>query len=163
MSSVERVLIFSIKAGAGHLRAAQALEQAFHEEHPGVEVRHVDALELTNPAFRKTFTGVYERLVKHLPSVWGLIYGNLERRPANHWAKKWTTLFNSAHSGKIVKAAEEFAPDRIICTHYFPAEVLAARRRKGKLAPPLHIVLTDYDIHIMWIRGRRRRLFRRDR
>ena len=66
MSSVQRVLILSIKAGAGHLRAAQALEAAFHEEHPGVEVRHVEALQLTSPAFRKAFTGVYERLVKHL-------------------------------------------------------------------------------------------------
>jgi len=151
MSSVQRVLILSIKAGAGHLRAAQALEAAFHEEHPGVEVRHVEALQLTSAAFRKTFTGVYERLVKHLPSVWGLIYENLERKPVDSRVKKLTTLFDRANSRKIVKAAEEFAPDRIICTHYFPAEVLAAQRRKGKLATPLYVVLTDYDIHIMWI------------
>jgi len=54
----KRVLIISIKAGAGHLRAAQALEAAFGEQFPDLEIRHIEALEYTNKAFQRSFTAV---------------------------------------------------------------------------------------------------------
>jgi len=50
LGAAKRVLIISVKAGAGHIRAAQAIEAAFHEALPEVEVRNVDALDFTNRA-----------------------------------------------------------------------------------------------------------------
>jgi len=151
MASVERVLILSIKAGAGHLRAAQALEAAFAESHPEVEVRHVEALELTNAAFRRSFTGSYNQLVAHLPSVWGMIYEQMERKPTTSKMKRLAALVDRLNSRRLLKEVAGFAPDRVICTHYLPAEILGRRRRKGKLDAPLFVTLTDYDIHVMWI------------
>ena len=46
---------------------------------------------------------------------------------------------------------ENFKPDVIACTHFLPAEVLGAQRAKGKLRAPVYTILTDYDIHSMWI------------
>jgi UDP-N-acetylglucosamine:LPS N-acetylglucosamine transferase len=40
----DRVLIISVSAGAGHLRAAQAVEKAFSLLHAAKEVRNIDAL-----------------------------------------------------------------------------------------------------------------------
>jgi len=151
MGTAKRIAILSIKAGAGHLRAAAALVEAFHEAYPSVEVRHIETLEYASAAFRKSFTGTYERLVKHLPSVWRMIYEKLEAKPASSKTKKLTALFDRIDSRRILKEVEAFDPDRVICTHYFPAEILAARRRKGKLRGPVAVTLTDYDIHIMWI------------
>ena len=153
MAKPERVMILSVKAGAGHLRAAAALEEVFRTEYPAVEVRNVEALSLTSAAFRKTFTGAYEKLIKHAPSIWGLIYEQLEKKPPTSKTKRLATLLDRANSGRIAKEVDGFAPDRIVCTHYFPAEVLGPRRRKGKLAAPLFVALTDYDIHVMWIQG----------
>ena len=151
MSSTKRVLIVSVKAGAGHLRAAQAVEGAFREAHREVDVRNVDALSYTNAAFRKGFVAGYEKLVTAAPSLWGMIYGDFERRPADYAAKRLAVLIDRMHTVKFMQMVQEFDPDHVVCTHYLPAEPLAVARRKGKLRGKLSVVLTDYDIHTLWI------------
>src|SRR4030095_10208854 len=47
-----KVLILSASAGAGHVRAADALEKAFIQSSAAREVRHVDVLNYTNKVFR---------------------------------------------------------------------------------------------------------------
>jgi processive 1,2-diacylglycerol beta-glucosyltransferase len=151
MEDSQRVLLISVRAGAGHMRAAQAIEEALRGRFPQVEVRNIEALAYTNAAYRRSFTGGYERLSRDLPSVWGLIYAQLEKKPVDSKTKKLTQLFDRMNIRPILKVIREFAPQRIVCTHYLPAEILAARRRKGKLGAWLSVVLTDYDIHTMWI------------
>ncbi len=151
MNDIKKVMILSVKAGAGHLRAAEALAQVIQEEYPHVELSNIEALEYTNAAFRRSFTSAYNKLASDLPSVWGFIYEQMEKKSAQSKAKKLATLFDKINSRRILKAVEEFDPDRIICTHYFPAEILASRRRKGRLRAPVFVTLTDYDIHTMWI------------
>ncbi|MHC4886710.1 MAG: MGDG synthase family glycosyltransferase [Planctomycetota bacterium] len=150
MGKTTKVLIIAIKAGAGHLRAAAALDEVLSAK-PNVEVKQLEALEYTNAAFRKVFTETYHKLATDLPSVWGMIYGGLERKAVESRSKKLTTLLDRMNSRKLVKAVRDYAPDRIVCTHYFPAETLAALRRRGELDIPIHVTLTDYDIHTMWI------------
>ena len=48
---------------------------------------------------------------------------------------------------------EAWEPDAVICTHYLPAEVFSVRKRKGRFSASLSIVLTDFDIHTMWIQN----------
>lgn len=148
---VDRILVFSVKAGAGHLRAAQAVTHAIRERFPNVEVVSADALEYTNAAFRKGYTEGYETLVRNLPSVWERIYESLETKPADSNAKKLATLWSRLNTKHLLMFVENFKPDVIACTHFLPAEVLGAQRAKGKLRAPVYTILTDYDIHSMWI------------
>jgi UDP-N-acetylglucosamine:LPS N-acetylglucosamine transferase len=148
-----KVLILSVKAGTGHIRAAAAIEQAFKIEHPGVEVMNVEALEYTNAAFGKGYSNAYNRLATNLPSVWGMIYEQLEKKSAVSKTKRISTLFDRMNSARLLKLIKDYRPDRIICTHFFPAETFAAQRRKGKLHARLYVTLTDYDIHTMWIQN----------
>lgn len=151
MSAVRKVMILSIKAGAGHLRAAQAIEAAFRERYPDVEVQNIDALEYTNAAFRNSFTEGYETLAGSLPSVWGYLYETLDKRPADSRFKRVAALFDRLNAQPLKKKVLEFAPDRIVCTHYLPPEVFGPMRVKGTLAAPVFVALTDYDIHAMWL------------
>ena len=153
MHAKGRVLIISVKAGAGHMRAAAAIEEALKEKHPSIDVKNVDALEYTNAAFRKTFSNAYNTLATDLPSIWGYIYETMERKAADSKTKRLATLFDRMNSQAILKLVKEFAPAAIICTHYLPAEILGHARRSGKLAAPVSVVLTDYDIHTMWIQN----------
>ena len=69
-----RVLILSASVGAGHVRAAQAVEKAFRETHPEVEVSHQDVLDLTNRTFRRIYAQGYFDLVNKAPHVLGYFY-----------------------------------------------------------------------------------------
>ncbi|MBN2710963.1 MAG: glycosyltransferase [Planctomycetes bacterium] len=149
----KKVLIVSVKAGAGHIRAAQAIEETFKAHFPDIEVNNIESLEYTNTAFQKTFTGTYEKLAKDLPSVWGYIYEHLEKKPADSKAKKLATILDRANAKPLRKKIEEYNPDAIICTHYFPAEIMGQRKLKGKLKSKIYVTLTDYDIHTMWIQS----------
>ncbi len=50
-----RILILSASVGAGHLRAAEAVELALRETVPDAYVENLDVLQLTNAAFRRLY------------------------------------------------------------------------------------------------------------
>ncbi len=146
-----RVLIISAKVGAGHMRAAEALEAAFKRRYPAAQVRNMEALQYTNAAFRKSFTSGYSKLASDLPSVWEIIYETMERKAVDSKTKRFAMLIDRLNTRPLLKAVREFEPSAIICTHYLPAEILGHRVAKGRLDARLFVVLTDFDIHTMWI------------
>ena len=52
----QRIAILSVSAGAGHVRAAQALQAAAERWYPDLEVTHIDVMELVPKLFRKVYT-----------------------------------------------------------------------------------------------------------
>jgi UDP-N-acetylglucosamine:LPS N-acetylglucosamine transferase len=78
MDQSSRILILSASAGAGHLRAAQAIEQAACAK-TTCDVRHVDALDHTTKMFRRLYQKAYIDLVDHVPQTLGLIYDHLDK------------------------------------------------------------------------------------
>ena len=74
-----RVLILSASAGAGHLRAAQAIEIALAEAGGAEEVRNVDTLDYTNPVFRNLYSKAYIEMVNKTPELLGWLYDHLDK------------------------------------------------------------------------------------
>ena len=68
MSIAPRILVLSASVGAGHMRAAQAVELALREIVPDATVRNLDVLELTNAAFRRFYGKAYLDLVNKAPA-----------------------------------------------------------------------------------------------
>lgn len=52
---LQRVLVLSGSAGAGHVRAAQTIERALVATGRVREVRHVDILQYTSKLFRRVY------------------------------------------------------------------------------------------------------------
>ena len=50
-----RILVLSASVGAGHLRAAEAVELALRQTVPDAHVQNLDVLELTNRLFRRVY------------------------------------------------------------------------------------------------------------
>jgi processive 1,2-diacylglycerol beta-glucosyltransferase len=80
---VKKILLLSASAGAGHIRAAQAIEKAFAEigEATGErrEVQHLDILNYTNKVFRHLYSKAYIDLVNKMPEVPGWFYDKLDK------------------------------------------------------------------------------------
>ena len=148
MDKAKRVLIVSASAGVGHIRAAAALEEALREAHPDVNVENIEALQYTNAVFRRGYRRGYNALAAKLPSVWGYLYDTMDNRSA---PRRFTRLVDRLNSRRLAKAIEQFAPDRVVCTHFFPTETFGAMRVNGRLSAPVYVTLTDYDIHAMWV------------
>jgi processive 1,2-diacylglycerol beta-glucosyltransferase len=74
-----RILVLSASVGAGHLRAAQAVELALRQTVPDATVKNLDVLEMTNAAFRRVYGKAYLDLVNRAPHALGLFYDLLDR------------------------------------------------------------------------------------
>jgi len=144
----KRVLILSASAGAGHMRAADALAKAFTLEQAAEEVKHVDALTLTNPLFRTLYAKAYLKLVGAAPDVLGWIYKRLDKPWKEDPLQK---AFNKLNTVPLVKMLEAFQPDLAICTHFLPAEIILRLNRKRRIKCPLAVTVTDLDAHAMWL------------
>lgn len=60
---LDKVLILSASAGAGHVRAAQAIEKVFVELNAAHEVKNVDTIGYTNPIFHQLYSKAYISVV----------------------------------------------------------------------------------------------------
>jgi len=70
----QKILFLSVSAGAGHMRAAEALRLTAEANLPHVETMHLDAMDFVPSAFRKLYTDFYITLVNSYPTLWGMLY-----------------------------------------------------------------------------------------
>lgn len=144
----KRVLILSASAGTGHVRAGEALSKTFQMD-PRVEaVEHHDALRYTNKLFRDFYSKLYIRLVTSAPEVLGWVYKTSDEP----WKTDAMRLrMDRLQSQKLVRLIEGFRPDITICTHFMPTGIIAHLIQKRILNAHLSIVVTDMDMHAMWL------------
>ena len=72
--SVRKILLLSVSAGAGHVRAAEALHLCAQGEFADVETLHLDVMDYASTTFRKVYADAYINLVNKHPAVWGWLY-----------------------------------------------------------------------------------------
>jgi processive 1,2-diacylglycerol beta-glucosyltransferase len=149
---LKRILLLSASAGAGHVRAAQALEKAFKEagEETGdvSEVHHFDILNYTNKVFRHLYSKAYIDLVNKLPEVPGWFYDKLDKPWKN---ERRRLALDKLNTRPLVKLLRDYHPDMIVCTHFLPAEIVSWLKAKERLASRQAIIVTDFDVHAMWL------------
>jgi processive 1,2-diacylglycerol beta-glucosyltransferase len=145
---LNKVLVLSASAGAGHIRAAQAVERALLEAGAAREVRHVDTLEYTNKLFRRLYARAYLDMVNRTPELLGWLYDYLDKP----WERERRRLaLDKLNTRPFVKMLKEYQPDIIVCTHFLPAEIVSWLKAKERIASRQAIVVTDMDVHAMWL------------
>ncbi|HEY4309064.1 MAG TPA: glycosyltransferase [Pirellulales bacterium] len=148
-----RVVVLSASVGAGHLRAAEAVELALKQIAPDIEVQNRDVLDFTNAVFRRMYSNAYLDLVNYFPHFVGYFYdwleGDGEVRPRTR------DRLRQAVQKLNLRAFERFLQDEqwslVINTHFLPAELISTLRTSGKLNQPQVTVCTDFDTHRLWV------------
>ena len=145
---IDKVLILSASAGAGHVRAAEALDKAFVQSGAAREVRHIDALDYTTKVFRHLYSKAYIEMVNSMPEAMGWLYDYLDKPWKN--ARRRLAL-DQLNTRPLVKLLKEYKPDVIVCTHFLPAEIISWLKARERIRCPQAIVVTDFDVHAMWL------------
>lgn len=142
-----RVLILSASSGAGHVRAAQALEKAF-VAHGDCTVEHIDALTQVSKVFQQLYDKAYITMVRRAPNLMGLLYDRTDQ-PWRHPRQR--LALDRLNTQPMIRMLKKTQPDLCIATHFLPAEILAWLIAKNKLQARHAVVVTDYDVHAMWL------------
>ena len=142
-----RVLLLSASSGAGHVRAAQALEKAFRAR-GDCTVAHVDALAYVSKLFQKMYDKAYLGMVRRAPELMGLLYERTDQ-PWRHPRPR--LALDRLNTQPMIRMLKREQPDLCIATHFLPAEIMAWLIAKKKLVARNAIVVTDYDVHALWL------------
>src|SRR6266704_309779 len=151
---MQKIAVFSVSAGAGHVRAAQALQATAEKWYPGVEVVHIDLMELVPKLFKAIYADTYIKVVEHHPAFWGYLYDKTDREKVDSALSRLRVAVERLNTQKLTKVLRELAPDHVICTHFLPAQLLSRKVRKGTFSKPVWVQVTDFDVHALWLHDR---------
>ena len=155
-----RLLILSASAGAGHVRAGEALAAAARDLAPSAEVRHCDILDLADSFYKKAYAGSFLQMVNRAPGLWGQFYKTSDRPGDEQRAReKVVRFFDRLEFARFRRFLSDFGPDAVIATHFLPCQVLAPYRRRGRFAFRLGLAVTDFDVHAFWVQPTADRFF----
>lgn len=145
------LLLLHATAGAGHTRAAQAVSAALRQlEAPAHHV--VDTLACTSSLFRKLYAQAYIDLVQRAPELWGHLYDRYDVvKPPRSKTARARLAFDKANSTRFKDLLAATQPRAILCTHFLPMALLSDLKGRGKLATPVHAVVTDVSPHAFWV------------
>lgn len=155
------LLILSVSAGAGHVRAAEALRARAAEAYPGVQATHIDLMEWVPKVFRKVYAESFLYVVEKHPEIWGYLYGRSDQPPREYSkTEALRKALERLNTVRFMKLLKDLDPDQIICTHFLPAQLLSRKIRKGAFGRPgvfklpVWVAVTDFDVHRLWIHER---------
>jgi processive 1,2-diacylglycerol beta-glucosyltransferase len=149
---IMRIIIATVTAGAGHLAAAAALDEAWRALRPEDVVDRVDLGKFFSPLHRKIVSDGYVKLVNHAPELWGMMFAKTDAPKAARALNRVRAIFPSNSRARFGCYVKEFKPDVVLCTHYFPLETLNhLRRKRGGPRPMAVSIVTDFEAHALWM------------
>ena len=149
--SIRKILLLSVSAGAGHVRAAEALNRCAQTQFPDLQTLHIDVMQYVTPAFRKIYADWYVKLVNTSPTAWRMLYEQSGKADPSTIVHKLRRMTERMQSKALFGKVREFAPDAVICTHFLPAELLMHEISRGRFDAPVWVQVTDFDLHRMWV------------
>jgi len=154
-----RILIATVTAGAGHVAAAAALEEAWRAEHSEDVIERIDLVKFFSPLHRKVVSDGYVKLVERAPELWGMVFKKTDDPKLARRLNRIKRLFPSQSRSRFEKFVKQFKPDAVLCTHYSPLETLGqmrtrrdAKHGEPKTSGPFVVsVITDFEAHALWM------------
>ena len=138
------ILILSASIGAGHTRAALALQKVL----PAAQVVDFTARDVStlNWLMKK----IYLAALRLIPDLYDRLYKLADGRRAGVTTRFATSALMYLPFARLLK---KFSPDVIICTHPFPEAAASLWKFLHAKKPNflLATVLTDYSLHEIWI------------
>ncbi len=145
-----KILLIYASAGAGHMRAAEAVYNGIKtsSEH---EIFFVDALDYCLPIFRQLYQKIYCSLVSQINWLWGWIFNFTDKNSLQPIIKLIKRGYNLLTAPALHRFLQEEKFDYIISTHFMPMEISAALKEKGLINSKIITIITDFDVHRIWV------------
>ncbi|MFH1046559.1 MAG: glycosyltransferase [Candidatus Omnitrophota bacterium] len=145
-----KALIVYAKAGAGHLRAAEAVFGALKRKGKEKDVTIIDCLDYTTPFFKAYYPQIYLLMVRFAPWLWAFLYFVLDNRLVYFFTRPIRRRNNNLASQRFVQFLKKENPPVIVSTQFFASEVAGALKVRGQISSQIISVVTDFGAHTFW-------------
>lgn len=145
---MKRILVLTVLAGMGHVKAAEAIFKGIKDVNAQVEVKVCDPMGITLPKLQQFFNNAYLFLANYTPPLWGLIY---DSRILYYKYSPIRLYLGKLYAKSIKSIIDEFMPDLVVSTHPFIANGIQELKEAKLIDIPLVSVTTDYHVHPLGI------------
>jgi processive 1,2-diacylglycerol beta-glucosyltransferase len=142
----KKILILSMTAGSGHIRAAKALVEYAGANLPNISAEHINISDIANPLIKLFNQDIFKLSVENWPKTWGKIYDAFDNKSMASALSK-TAKLQRPFSHNLSKYLKSKDPNGVIFTYSAPAQMLASTFRKYSPHIKLSLVVTDYHGH----------------
>jgi len=147
----KKVLLISLSAGSGHVRAAAAIKNEAFLNYPELAVEHIEMTDYVNRSLKKTIIKSYDLMAQKIPELYGFFYKKTDTPKISKYVKRISNFFNQFNCGKFFKYIKDYNPDYILCTHFLPVYALLSLQKKNHLKAQISLLTTDYYSHDLQI------------
>lgn len=145
-----KICVVYATAGAGHRKAAEALYDGL-KAHTTFDIVLIDALDYTSKFYKYMYSQSYTFLISKIPWLWAFFFALLDIPVLLPLVR----FFRRIHNGINAQVLSDYFIrenfDVIFSTHFFPNEVAAYLKRKGKIKSKIICSITDFDVHSIWV------------
>jgi processive 1,2-diacylglycerol beta-glucosyltransferase len=145
-----KILVIHASAGAGHFKAAEAIYRGFKNS-PQHTTLLVDALDYTSLFFKRSYRDMYFFLISKIPGVWKFFFGLMDIPRFQPVVRGLRRLYNAVNAPALHRFLIQEDFDYIVATHFMPVEIAGALKEKGQIRSKLVTVVTDFDVHRIWL------------
>jgi processive 1,2-diacylglycerol beta-glucosyltransferase len=146
-----KTVIACTSAGAGHLKAAEAIFNYFRGREPDQELILVDVLEESDFLFGSFYSRSYSFMVNHCQWLWRFIFHITSQKNLQPALTKVRTLHNRLNTSNFRQYLIQTDPDVIISTHYLASNIACNLKKKGRITSKIVTVITDFGVHPFWV------------
>lgn len=142
----KKILIISIAAGSGHIRAAKALAEYARLNLPGISAEHINIADITHPLLKLINQDLFKLSIENWPKAWGKIYEAFDNKLAASVLSKASKL-QRPFNYKASRYLKSRKPEGVIFTSPAPAQMLTPSFKRYSSELKLSLVVTDYHGH----------------
>ena len=149
-----QIIIATVTAGAGHLQAASALEEAWKKRRPTDRVNRLDVLDFTPRLYRKAYVEGYVKLVEHAPELWGHMFKRTDNPVLARRLNRVRRALARVAAAPFVDEVRLRKPRVVLCTHYMPLDLVGRSKEEASesaAGPFIVSVVTDFEAHALWM------------
>jgi processive 1,2-diacylglycerol beta-glucosyltransferase len=139
----KKILILTVLAGMGHIRAAEAISEGIHKIDSEAIVWLHDPMEDAQK-IRMFINNFYIWTVRYAPVIWGFLY-NSRIISSRYSPIRW--YITKKYIPHVKNNIQRFKPDIIVSTHPFIAAAVGKLKKSQEINIPLVSVATDFHVH----------------
>jgi processive 1,2-diacylglycerol beta-glucosyltransferase len=142
------VLILSASYGGGHRSVSYAVADAIKYISPEIRVSVVDFYEILSPLFNRIIATTYVKIMKYIPSLYGLAYQLTYDLSADSIFNRILSKFGHE---KFLEMLGVIKPKLILSSYPTYAGIISHLRKEKKADGISCIIITDFVAHSQWI------------
>lgn len=141
-----KLLILAVPIGAGHMKAAAAIQNAIQRIDPHSEVRFENCFKWSWPFYGRAYQTIYDYGQKQNRTLLKFLYGGVG---VSKGSSPVLYRFHKVLAYRFRQLLVDYRPDYVLCTHFSPAYFSSIYKKEFKYR--IGTVVTDYFVHPHWV------------